>query len=144
MQAVFQRSAGRPNCRWSASSEYHQRVQPRCHTSASEFESCEVFRLKTCAITAQLFWFNCSSVSAELNYIFKIFSNLCFFSKCGKVSVSSKAFGLVPFCSILFLLLLVRSVIMTGLPRECHGSCTDTVEQCTVHIAAGPARAQLE
>jgi hypothetical protein len=51
---------------------------------------------------------------------------------------------LVPFCSISFLLLLVRSVIMTGLPRDCHGSCTDMVEQCTVHIAAGPARAQLE
>ena len=79
------------------------------------------------------------------DYIFKIFSNLWqFFSKCGKVSVSSKAFGFVPFCSILFLLLLVRSVIMTGLPRDCHGSCTDMVEQCTVHIAAGPARAQLE
>ncbi len=79
------------------------------------------------------------------DYIFKIFSNLCqFVSKCGKVSVSSKAFGLVPFCSISFLLLLVRSVIMTGLPLDCHGSCTDTVEQCTVHIADGPARAQLE
>ncbi len=79
------------------------------------------------------------------HYIFKIFSNLWqFFSKCGKVSVSSKAFGFVPFCSISFLLLLVRSVIMTGLPRDCHGSCTDMVEQCTVHIATGPARAQLE
>jgi hypothetical protein len=59
------------------------------------------------------------------DYIFKIFSNLWqFFSKGGKVLVSSKAFGLVPYGSISFLLLLVRSVMMTRLPRDCHGTAT--------------------
>ena len=45
----------------------------------------------------------------------------------------------------------IIQLIMTGLPRDCHGFCTDTVEQCAVHnnfilllAATGPARAKLE
>ncbi len=48
------------------------------------------------------------------------------FSRCSKVSVNSLLFDFVPFCSLLFLFVLVRSAIDTGLPRDCNGILVST------------------
>jgi hypothetical protein len=81
----------------------------------------------------------------RMNYLFNFFSDLWkWFSKCGKVSLTSENFDLVPCSSISLLMLLARSVIMTGLPLDFLGSCTVRVKQRIDHISAGQAQAQLE
>ncbi len=66
------------------------------------------------------------------------FSVICgdFSVNVGKFSVNSYTFHFVPIAS--------GTLCNRDGTRDCHGSCTHTVEQRTVHISAGPARAQLE